>query len=95
MGTWERFRIRTDLALEARESFEGSDTEVHGVEVEEEYDEKKRYSPDQGPDTDERGAKEMGKPIGTYLTLEAPGMATPDEDYHRKSRRCWRNACGN
>ena len=36
----ERFRIRTDLALEARESFEGSDTEVHGVEVEEEYDEK-------------------------------------------------------
>lgn len=26
----------------------------------------------------------MGKPIGTYLTLEAPGMASPDEDYHRE-----------
>ena len=29
----ERMRVRTDLALEAKESFEGSDTEVHGVIV--------------------------------------------------------------
>lgn len=35
----ERMRVRTDLALEARESFAGSDTEVHGVIVEEDYDE--------------------------------------------------------
>ena len=26
----ERMRVRTDLALEAKESFEGSDVEVHG-----------------------------------------------------------------
>ena len=26
----------------------------------------------------------MGKPMGNYLTLEAPGMASPDEDYHRE-----------
>ena len=26
----------------------------------------------------------MGKPVGTYLTMEAPGMAVPDEDYHRE-----------
>ena len=91
----ERFRIRTDLALEARESFEGSDTEVHGVEVEEEYDEKRDIRLTRVRILTERGAKEMGKPIGTYLTLEAPGMATPDEDYHRdiwerkKSARSW------
>jgi spore protease len=35
----ERMRVRTDLALEARESFEGSEEEVHGVVVEEDYDE--------------------------------------------------------
>ena len=35
----DRMRVRTDLALEARESFDGSDTEVHGVVVEEEYEE--------------------------------------------------------
>lgn len=34
----ERMRVRTDLALEAKESFSGSDVEVHGVVVEEEYD---------------------------------------------------------
>ena len=31
----ERMRVRTDLALEANESVEGRDTEVHGVVVEE------------------------------------------------------------
>ena len=25
----------------------------------------------------------MGKPVGTYITLEAPNMAVPDTDYHR------------
>ena len=24
----------------------------------------------------------MGKPVGTYITLEAPNMSSPDEDYH-------------
>ncbi len=31
----ERMRVRTDLALEARESLEGSEEEVHGGIVEE------------------------------------------------------------
>ncbi len=32
----------------------------------------------------ENGAKAMGKPVGTYLTLEAPNMAAADEGYHRE-----------
>ena len=32
----------------------------------------------------ENGAKTMGKPVGVYLTMEAPNMAVPDEDYHRE-----------
>ena len=32
----------------------------------------------------EKGAKIMGKPVGTYLTLEAPNLAVPDEGYHRE-----------
>ncbi len=80
----ERFRVRTDLALEARESFKGNDVEVHGVTVEEEYDEERDIRVTRVKIESERGAKEMGKPIGTYLTLEAPGMATEDEDYHRE-----------
>lgn len=80
----ERMRVRTDLALEARESVEGSGNEIHGVVVEETYDEEKDIRLTRVQITSERGAKEMGKPIGNYLTLEAPGMATPDEDYHRE-----------
>ena len=34
-----RFRIRTDLALEARESFEEDDVKIRGVRIEEEDDE--------------------------------------------------------
>ena len=30
------------------------------------------------------GAKAMGKPMGTYVTLEAPGLLEPDDDYHRE-----------
>lgn len=80
----ERMWVRTDLALEARESFEGSDTEVHGVLVEEEYDEERDIRLTRVRIVSERGAREMGKPMGNYLTLEAPGMAVPDEDYHRE-----------
>ncbi len=80
----DRMRVRTDLALEARESFEGSDTEVHGVVVEEEYEEDLDLKVTRVKILSERGAREMGKPVGTYLTLEAPGLAVPDEDYHRE-----------
>ena len=75
----ERMRVRTDLALEARESFAGSDTEVHGVIVEEDYDESRDIRLTRVQIVSERGAREMGKPVGNYLTLEAPGMAVPDE----------------
>ena len=30
------------------------------------------------------GAKAMGKPMGVYITLEAPGMIEPEEDYHQE-----------
>ena len=30
------------------------------------------------------GAKILGKPMGTYITLEAPAMTEPEEDYHQE-----------
>ena len=80
----ERMRVRTDLALEAKESFSGSDVEVHGVVVEEEYDKEQNLRLTRVRIESERGAREMGKPIGTYLTVEAAGMGAPDEDYQRE-----------
>ena len=76
--------MRTDLALEERESFDGSGMEIHGVEVEESCDEERDVRLTRVKIVSERGAREMGKSRGTYLTLEAPGLASPDEDYHRE-----------
>lgn len=77
-------KVRTDLALEERESFDGSGVEIHGVEVEESCDEERDVRLTRVKIVSERGAREMGKSRGTYLTLEAPGLASPDEDYHRE-----------
>ena len=80
----ERFQVRTDLALEARESFEEEDVEIRGVSIDESYDEERDIRVTKVCIETENGAKAMGKPVGTYITLEAPGLSEPDEDYHRE-----------
>ena len=58
--------------------------EIPGVSVEETYDEEREIRTTRVVVETENGAKMMGKPVGTYLTIEAPNMAVPDEDYHRE-----------
>ena len=77
-------RIRTDLALETTERFAEENTEIRGVEVHEEYDEEKDVRTTVVKIVTENGAKSMGRPQGTYITIEAPELSTPDEDYHRE-----------
>ncbi len=78
------FMIRTDLALEARESVDESEQALQGVSVEEEYDEKSELRVTQVVIESKNSAKLLGKPMGTYITIEAPAMALPDEDYHQE-----------
>lgn len=80
----EKYKIRTDLAMEQKERFESDHVEVSGVVLEEEYDEEKEIKITTVRIETENGAKAMGKPVGTYLTLEAPNMADADEGYHRE-----------
>lgn len=80
----EKYKIRTDLAMEQKERFESDHVEVSGVVLEEEYDEEKEIKITTVRIETENGAKTMGKPVGTYLTLEAPNMAAADEGYHRE-----------
>lgn len=77
-------RIRTDLALETTERFAEENAEIRGVEVHEEYDEEKDMRTTVVKIVTENGAKSMGRPQGTYITIEAPELSTPDEDYHRE-----------
>lgn len=78
------FRVRTDLALEARESVEDADGKLHGVIVEESDNEQCEVHMTKVMITSKNGAKALRKPMGTYITLEAPRMAEPDEGYHRE-----------
>ena len=59
-------RIRTDLALEATESFAQSNTELRGVEVKEQYDEERDIRTTVVKITTENGAKAMGRPQVRY-----------------------------
>lgn len=82
-----KFQIRTDLALEARESCEAQNGKIRGVKVEEEMDEKREIHTTTVTIESENGARIMGKPVGTYITIEAPNMSVPDESYHREISR--------
>ncbi len=78
------FKVRTDLALEVRENMEENARECRGVSVEEEYKEESELKITKVVIETMNGAKAMGKPVGTYVTLEAPAMILPDEDYHEE-----------
>lgn len=80
----EHFLIRTDLALESKERLEAEKDEMRGVVFEEQHDEKRNVTITKVTIETENGAKSIGKPIGTYLTLEAPDMVVPDEGSHRE-----------
>lgn len=73
---------RTDLALEARESFEEDNVEIQGVILKEDYDKKKDIRITTVVIKDQKGAEAMGKPIGTYITIEAPKLIEEDESFH-------------
>ena len=79
-----KYRMRTDLAMENQEKFERDHVEISGVEIEK----KKRKAEIQTTVvkiTSEQGAKMMGKPKGTYVTIEAPLLLTADEEENRKA----------
>lgn len=74
---------RTDLALEARESFPGDDVELSGVVLSEREVKDAKLKISTVEIKDDRGAKQMGKPKGTYITVEAKeylGSSEKEED---------------
>ena len=75
-------RGRTDLAVEMKEEIQ-SDEPIRGVHV---------MTKNNG-DTDikevrivvenEQGAMQLGKPVGTYITLESEQLRRADEEFHK------------
>ncbi len=78
------FEIRTDLAVEEREGVPGDGGEIHGVALREWRRAASRIKLTEVMIKDEDGARAMGKPMGSYVTLEAGNLKYVDEDYHRE-----------
>lgn len=77
------YQIRTDLALETQEKMQEDHVDLKGVRFLEEKVDKNITISTVVIET-ENGAKTMGKPKGTYITIEAGNMDEEDEDYHRE-----------
>lgn len=77
-----QFEIRTDLALEQKESFEGDGGEISGVKLKEWHRQKSQVKLTEVKILNHQGAIAMGKPQGTYLTLEAGRLSKADDEYH-------------
>ncbi|MCD7980975.1 MAG: GPR endopeptidase [Clostridiales bacterium] len=77
------FDVRTDLALEENERIQKQKNDTRGISVdEEEYEEGSIRITTVRIET-ENAVRVMGKPRGTYITLEAPEMAEDSDGYHR------------
>lgn len=75
-------QIRTDLAVEAREYVREGAEQIHGVSVQEYYVPETEIHITKVVIETKNGAKIIGKPMGTYITLDAPDMMDQDDNYH-------------
>ena len=77
---------RTDLAVEAAQLWrEGSAGELRGVEQTEST--REGYPVTTVRIVDEEGAKAIGKPVGTYVTITLDGLARREEDAFGRAAR--------
>lgn len=76
--------IRTDLALES-ENYTKATGELYGIKVTEERKEDINLIKMQV--LNPTGERVIGKPMGTYITIEAPKLVEEDKDYHRDVSR--------
>lgn len=76
--------IRTDLALEARESVNADKASMHGLRVEEFEKKEDNVKITRVYIETKNAAKLIGKNMGTYVTIETPGLEDADNGIHRE-----------
>lgn len=82
------WKLRTDLALEAKELWQesaGEQTKLPGVEAREERAE--GFPVDTVRILDRQGEQALGKPAGTYITLTLDGLKRREEDAFGRAAR--------
>ena len=77
------YEVRTDLALEASEGLKGTEQGQDGILLNEEFHQSENLRITCVQITTEDAERAVGKPKGTYITLESSELLYSDEDYHR------------
>lgn len=77
------WKPRTDLALELTEDLEEMEVE-DGISMEIHHNRKKSMKETIIRIKNERGKEKIGKPEGTYITIEGESLDGPDENYHEE-----------
>lgn len=73
------YQIRTDLAIENREIYKEANKEYSpGIDVEKVEEEE--YSITRVKVLSREGSENLGKPIGSYITIDVPRLNNSDED---------------
>lgn len=78
------YEIRTDLALENTEKYKSDHVEIQGVVIEESFEEEMDLTVTVVEIVDEHGEQMMGKPQGTYITLESSYLLINNNEIHEK-----------
>lgn len=78
--------VRTDLALEVSEALQKGNqaADIPGVSVKSYRDEEEEIQITRVVIENDQGVKVMGKPKGTYITIENPYMQVNDPDAHEE-----------
>lgn len=84
----DNYTVRTDLAVESKEFVDKDDCKREGIQFQEYSAAGGEISVSKVIVESKNIAKRMGKPMGTYVTMEAPTMAEEDEGYHREISEC-------
>ena len=77
--------IRTDLAIEMRESVQGN-TDMEGVRVKTSINDDKSIRTTTIDVLNETGEKSLGKAKGRYITIESRHLKEPDESINEMIR---------
>lgn len=82
----KNYSVRTDLAIEVTEMItkETNNTDIEGVEILLEEDKDEEIYVSWVKIKDEIGSKNIGKPIGNYITIESELMKENDTIVHEK-----------
>lgn len=80
----ELTQVRTDLALEAKNNITKDNDTIKGVRITEEKDCANNINVVKMEVLNRSGANAIKRPVGTYITMEVPGLSEDDDGIHRE-----------